>query len=60
MNEVALYKYVCESGCGRATYTEKHWKIRPFCSSCGERTHMKYKGRVIAQLPERRSLLDGH
>lgn len=45
-----LYKWICETGCGRETYTEKDWKIRPYCSSCGHRDRLVRKGEFHAEL----------
>lgn len=45
MQNKPYYGYVCQTGCGHITLTDKHYKTkRTYCAICGEKTEMEYIG----------------
>lgn len=47
LHEKDYFAYVCETGCGHTTITDKFFKTkRVHCAVCGIKTEMRYVGEV--------------
>lgn len=47
LHEKQFYAYVCQTGCGHTTITDKRFKTkRIHCAVCGIKTEMQYVGEV--------------